>query len=206
MKTEQYTATELIEKSKHSKHNEEFEIFPEPGYELIDNFIPKDALKKIQNTLLYDNAFPWMRSHNVAWPDSVNDDVTPEYLSYFSHILFGNYGKYDNVNSILSDYFEEFFGTLLDNTFPIKSLLRMKANLYPYTETLWEHAPHTDYSFPHILGVFYVNTCDGYTKLHDGTKIDSIENRMLLIDGSKLHSSTTTSNAKVRVTIGMNWL
>ena len=51
-----------------------------------------------------------------------------------------------------------------------------------------------------------VNDCDGYTKLNDGTKIDSIANRLLITDGSILHSSTTTTNDKVRVTIGMNWL
>lgn len=202
-KPHSYTATELIEKSK---HDEGIELFPEPGYEVIDNFISEDALKRIQSLMIYDTTFPWFRSHSVAWPGSVKDDVTPEHLSYFGHIFYGNYNKRDRAaNSALSEWFEEFYKILL-GSFNIRSLLRMKGNLYPYTETLWEHAPHTDYNYSHVLAVFYVNTCDGYTKLHDGTKIDSIENRMLLIDGSKLHSSTTTTNAKVRITIGMNWL
>ena len=47
MKTEQYTAKEIIEKSK--QLHEEIEIFPEPGYEVIDNFVSTEALKKMQN-------------------------------------------------------------------------------------------------------------------------------------------------------------
>ena len=51
-----------------------------------------------------------------------------------------------------------------------------------------------------------MNTCNGFTILDDGTKIDSIENRALLFDPSKLHHSTTCTDEKVRINIILNYL
>ena len=77
--------------------------------------------------------------------------------------------------------------------------------MYPNTETLKEHGIHIDYSFPHKAGILSINTCDGYTKLEDGTKIDSVANRMLLFDASNPHNSSTTTNQPVRVNININY-
>ena len=60
-----------------------------------------------------------------------------------------------------------------------KCLLRIKANFFPNTETLREHSMHVDYDFSHSGALLSLNTCDGYTKLKDGTKINSIANRVL---------------------------
>lgn len=83
--------------------------------------------------------------------------------------------------------------------------MRIKINMYPNTEILKEHGMHSDYTFPHKTGLFSINTCDGYTKLEDGTKIDSVANRMLLFDGSNPHSSSTTTDQPVRVNININY-
>ena len=86
-----------------------------------------------------------------------------------------------------------------------ESLIRIKGNLYPNTETLHEHPMHTDFPFSHTSAILYLNTCDGYTKLVDGTKIDSIANRILLFDASKKHCSTTTTNVSARINININY-
>ena len=77
--------------------------------------------------------------------------------------------------------------------------------MYPNTETLKEHGMHTDYNYPHKASILYINTCDGYTKFEDGTKIDSVANRMLIFDGSKLHTSSTTTDQPVRMNINFNY-
>ena len=41
--------------------------------------------------------------------------------------------------------------------------------------------------------------------MHNGTKIDSVANRMVFFDGSQLHNSSTTSNAKERYNINFNF-
>ena len=73
--------------------------------------------------------------------------------------------------------------------------------MYPNTEILKEHGMHIDYKFSHTAGILSINTCDGYTKLEDSTKIDSIANRMLIFDASNPHAPSTTTDQPVRVNI-----
>ena len=87
----------------------------------------------------------------------------------------------------------------------MKALNRMKLNLYPRTDKIEVHEPHIDYDYDHKGCLFSFNTCDGYTKLEDGTKIQSVENRALLFNPSTLHSSTSTTNAKARINININY-
>ena len=69
-----------------------------------------------------------------------------------------------------------------------------------------EHSEHSDYPFSHKGALFSLNTCDGYTKFNDGTKVESVANRIIFFDASKNHQSTTTSNAKLRYNINFNFL
>ena len=65
---------------------------------------------------------------------------------------------------------------------------------------------HIDYNFSHSGAILSLNTCDGYTKLEDGTKIDSVANRILLFDPGEEHASTTTTNVSARFNINMNYI
>ena len=87
----------------------------------------------------------------------------------------------------------------------VKALMRIKCNLYPNQGEVHEHEPHVDFEFPHKAAILYINTCDGYTKLADDTKIDSVANRILLFDASIPHVSTTTSNQTARFNINFNY-
>ena len=87
-----------------------------------------------------------------------------------------------------------------------RCLIRVKANLYPNTEILHEHPAHVDMKFSHSAAILSLNTCDGYTKLKDGTKIDSVANRMLLFDAGEEHCSTTTTNVLARFNININYI
>ena len=87
-----------------------------------------------------------------------------------------------------------------------RTMIRIKINAYPYTNVVKEHKKHIDFNYEHIGAVFSLNTCDGYTKFSDGTKVESIANRIVFFDASKYHQSTTTSNAKLRYNINFNFL
>ena len=87
-----------------------------------------------------------------------------------------------------------------------KTMIRIKMNAFPYTNVVKEHERHVDFSYEHIGAVFSLNTCDGYTKFSDGTKVESIANRIVFFDASKYHQSTTTSNAKLRYNMNFNFL
>ena len=64
---------------------------------------------------------------------------------------------------------------------------------------------HNDMSYSQFGCILSLNTCDGYTKLKDGTKIDSVANRVLLFDPSEEHCSTTTTNVSARININLNY-
>ena len=87
-----------------------------------------------------------------------------------------------------------------------KTMIRIKINAYPYTNVVKEHKEHIDFNYEHIGAVFSLNTCDGYTKFSDGTKVESVANRIVFFDASKHHQSSTTSNAKLRYNINFNFL
>tara|TARA_B100001778_G_scaffold307086_1_gene286856 strand:+ start:177 stop:680 length:504 start_codon:yes stop_codon:yes gene_type:complete len=163
-------------------------------HDVIDNFLPKDYFDELKKIAMSGNIqWYWtkMINHNHKKGE---DDLS----SYFTHSLFNMHLDY-----IYSEHYKHF------NQFWIylkmKALNRMKLNLYPRTDTIEVHEPHIDTSFNHKGCIFSFNTCDGYTELEDGTKIQSVENRALLFNPSTLHSSTSTTNAKARLNININY-
>ena len=109
-------------------------------------------------------------------------------------------------NQSRSKYYDKIVDIFLSKFNDLKALLRIKANFYPHTETLREHLPHTDYEFEHTAAIFSLNTCDGFTRMEDGTKIDSVKNRIVFFDGSTSHNSSTTTSAPVRWNLNFNYL
>ena len=89
--------------------------------------------------------------------------------------------------------------------FPNIDIIRMKVNCFPATSQVYEHLTHTDYDYPHKGALLCLNTCNGYTKMEDGTKIESVANRMIFFDTSKPHSSTTCSDQPKRCNIVINY-
>ena len=151
---------------------------------IIDEFLPQETFKEIQNEIL-SSRFPFFITNKV------NDYQTGEnqFDWYATHTIYE-----DNVAK--SSYYSKWGNIFLDRINQIakvRALLRIKVNFYPNSKKLIEHAPHTDDEFTHIGAVFSLNTCDGFTRLHDGGKIDSVENRVVFFDASTPHNSTTTT-------------
>ena len=109
-----------------------------------------------------------------------------------------------------SGYFEK-LNPILNKINPV-SLFRIKANLLTKTPTIVENTFHVD-----ILGVseeklkqlttsiFYINTNNGYTKFEDGTKVESVANRMLTFPTNMKHSGTACTDQKYRIIINFNY-
>ena len=139
-----------------------------------------------------NNIMPWFLQSSIAYENSAEDKIFLLYHMFYEH------------NAPCSHLYEKLI-PLLDKL-GAGCLIRIKANLYPNTEKLHEHPMHVDYDFCHSAAILSLNTCDGYTKLKDGTKIDSIANRVLLFDASKEHCSTTTTNVSARINININYI
>ena len=164
---------------------------------IIDEFLPQETFKEIQNEIL-SSRFPFFITNKV------NDYQTGEnqFDWYANHTIYE-----DNVAK--SSYYNEWGNIFLDRINQIakvRALLRIKVNFYPNSKKLIEHAPHTDDEFTHIGAVFSLNTCDGFTRLHDGGKIDSVENRVVFFDASTPHNSTTTTTDIGRYNINFNFI
>ena len=178
-------------------------------YKIIDNFMPDDIFENLHELLLpsdgeeFKDGLIMKPTDKVPWYYMSPDMVTGEHekgtadwrLFYMIHLVY--------AHNALSP----FYSTLAPHLsgLYIKALMRIKINMYPNTETIKEHGMHTDFSFSHKAAILSINTCDGYTKLEDGTKIDSVANRMLIIDGNNPHSSSTTSDRPVRINININY-
>ena len=174
-------------------------------YEVIDNFLDEEYFDSLV-TLIADkektgnSGFPWFFNPSVEYAKTHKnwkpDESNPN-KHYMYHIFY-------DWNVPRSDFFERLLPLI--SKLEVRCLLRVKANLYPHTEKLLEYQMHEDDNFSHSGCVLSLNTCDGYTKLKDGTKIDSVANRMLLFDPREEHAPTSTTNVPARFNINLNYI
>jgi hypothetical protein len=157
-------------------------------YKVIDNLLPKEKLKNIQDVML-STEFPWFFNNTVSNPKEVIENF------YFVHMFYVK-----TINSSFYNILDPIIEKLDAN-----ALVRIKGNLHPNINKFIENNKHTDFNFQHKAAIFYVNTNNGFTILEDGTKIESIENRLLMFDPSKLHNSTNCTDEKCRVNINFNY-
>ena len=68
-----------------------------------------------------------------------------------------------------------------------------------------EHGFHIDYTYSHKGAIFSINSNNGYTILEDGTKIESVENRLVSFPAEMRHSGTTCTDEQARVVINLNY-
>jgi len=158
------------------------------SFKLIENVLPNQIAEDI-SSLLLGSDFPWFYQDDGVVSEGTN-------YKYLTHIFYCE----NTVNSELYRVVKP----LIKHINP-RSLYRIKANLYLPTPTIIEHGLHVDFDWDDIFtAVYYVNSNNGYTKLSDNTKIESVQNTLAVLDPLVPHtSSTSTDNA--RVTINFNW-
>ena len=155
---------------------------------VIDNFIDEENFSQFKNEILKDN-FPWFFINSVGGPTDFSD-------SYFIHTFYNNSTVNSNFFSLLQP--------ILKKLEP-KALIRCRILRYIGKEKFIEHEKHTDFSFSHNVCVLYINTNDGFTRLHDNSCVQSVENRALISDGSLEHNSSNCTNADFRLVLTINY-
>jgi len=164
-------------------------------YVVYDNFLNAEEYGIIKQYLGAGGGFPWLLGPRINCNDETNEDM------YFASTIYHSYE--DGWSKIMDR--KPF--QLITSKIHIESLFRIKANLYfpSKKEVVQHHAPHRDSDFKHQGALFFLTTCDAPTTMEDGTKIESIENRLLLFDPTSMHSSSSPTNAPYRVTINFNY-
>ena len=156
---------------------------------IIDNFLPQDYFVHLQR-IMTDHNFPWLYNAEVANSGEIQDHF------YFTHNLFQDFQP-------TSSFFEEFIPFF--KQLEMNAMVRARALLYANQGKQIVHEKHIDFKFPHKTAVFYMNTNNGYTEFEDGTKVESVENRIVFFDGSIPHNSSTCTDQKIRVVMSINY-
>ena len=165
--------------------------------EIIDNFMPKSVFGEFQNIF---NEIPW-----YLIPVLQNPTCDPIHNFMFGHTF---YVQHRPKSELFSKYIEPLLSHM-----QVHSLIRVKANLTTRTEKIIKHGFHTDYIWNEevkgndncFAAILYINTNNGYTEFKDGTKIESIENRLIKFPIYYEHTGTTCTDEPVRVNINFNY-
>lgn len=161
------------------------------NYKIIDNFLPKEEFEDIKSTI-FQIDFPWNLSNEVT---TEKENLPTEASYYFTHVFWFGFDVEQQA---------QMFSNLLQKI-ECRALVRIKANLYPSTKDIIHHENHVDFDFEHKGAIFYLNTNNGLTILEDKIEVQSVENRLLLFDPTKLHRSTTCTDSKFRANINFNF-
>ena len=163
--------------------------------QIIDNFLPLEEFLLIQELML-NSGFPWFYNPYINYIDESSDDFQ------FTHVFY-RASMREVIGGLHTDFPK--IVELFVKTLGIKSIVQIKANMNPRTETLKQYQFHTDCDLNCNTAIFYINSNDGYTIFENGDKIDSVENRLVIFNSSLSHTGTSCTNSKVRVLINLNY-
>tara|TARA_B100000700_G_scaffold328448_1_gene446353 strand:+ start:6699 stop:7193 length:495 start_codon:yes stop_codon:yes gene_type:complete len=160
--------------------------------QVIDDFLDEEYFNELRD-LVMGSGFMWMYQDAVG---THADDRVGEF--YFVHSLY---------NGTQCEKESPMFNKIVPllNALDMKSLVRARFLMYVNQGKQVVHESHQDTLFPHNAALLYLNTNDGYTGFDDGTKVQSVANRLVVFDGTQWHHSTTCTDEKTRCVIAVNY-
>jgi len=165
--------------------------------QIIDNIFSSEYFESLQKMFL-SNSFPWFIESDSVY----ENDGHPQLI----HLIYRNFEPVSES----WNYIKDLIGTL--QSYGLYGLYRIKANGTPIYSEIVEKEFHVDMRepdksvTPHRVAIFYINSNDGYTIFEDGTKVDSVANRMVLFPGHLKHAGTTCTNAPLRVVLNIVYI
>ena len=168
-------------------------------FKVEDNYLDTPAYLKIKEVF---------EGNGICWQffggTSQLEDNPKQF--YFGHNIYQNHMSVSPVGAELAP--------LLDKINPM-AFHRIRVNLMPRTEENIESGFHSDYdegfAYPDKVNlwstsIYYLNDCDGYTKLEDGTVIKSKGNRLLTFTGNIMHLGASCTDKKRRLVVNLNYI
>ena len=146
-----------------------------------DNFLDQKAFAKLQH-LMMGSEFDW---HYTDAIDSIKDKNKFQFI----HMFYVDYAPQ-------SPFYEKLYSIF--NIIQAIIMWRIKANLLTKTPTIVENEFHVDINDISkeklkqlTTSIFYINTNNGYTKFEDGTKVESVANRLITFPANMKHTGTS---------------
>ena len=163
--------------------------------QIHDNFLDTSDFQKIYENMMGDQ-FPWYYNTTINTPCLHQSELNYQFTYSF---YVENAGVIGNYYGILLPCLEKM---------GIRFLLRCKSNLNPKTEVNRQIGDmHCDYDLRYSkTAIYYVNTNNGFTLFEDGTKVDSVSNRLVVFDTLTNHVGYTCTDENVRVLINFNYI
>tara|TARA_B100001094_G_C17659861_1_gene543675 strand:- start:44 stop:562 length:519 start_codon:yes stop_codon:yes gene_type:complete len=163
---------------------------------VYDDFLSPKDFRFVQLNML-GTQFPWSQG------TVMNPEVDELLCDEIDNIQFSNWMYRDFEPK--GPEFAIAQPIISDPRLEICSIHRIKANLTLRTSEVVQHGFHRDGTGSFMVAIYYVNSNDGYTEFEDGSRIETIENRLLVFDSSLWHTGSTCTNAKVRCVINFNY-
>ena len=155
---------------------------------VIDNFLPQDYFKQLQELVIYNHRFPYYCNKGKVYESDTDYQ--------FTHCLAIE-------KEIISDWYKDFIP--LFQKLNAHTVERAKINLQPKTTKIERSSTHKDYEESDIKACcLYLNNNNGYTFFGDD-KVYSVENRLVLFNGRTLHGGTTCTDNDLRVVLNINY-
>ena len=165
-----------------------------------DNFLEQKEFDELQNLMMGPPVLKlaWYYNDSIDYGDDVDK-------FQFIHVFY--------VDGAPCSLFCQNLNPILDKL-NVLVLSHIKANLLVRTPNIVENEFHIDMgdleNFPEKLkqwttSIFYVNTNNGYTEFEDGTKVESVANRMVTFPADIKHHGTSCTDEKRRIVINFNY-
>jgi len=161
------------------------------NYKIIDNFLEKENFQFLQKVLFSEDT-PWFYKDAFTIPRKNTEHA------FYNHCIY----SLKQPQSKLFDYMNVFIEKL-----KIVAIDEIRVNSMYVQKDHYESEWHIDRPFKCKTGIFYLNTCNGYTllKTNSETKIDSLENRMLIFDSQIEHKGVSQTDTRRRMVINFNY-
>ena len=160
-----------------------------------DDFLKQEDFDKIQKLMLEPEGFPWFYADKIVFEDDV-DKFQFIHAFYNNHIPMSLFiHELDSIITIIQPF----------------SIVKIRAKLLTRTSEIIESTFHVDIPLLEenlkqwTTSIFYMGTNNGYTKFEDGTKVESVANRMVTFPADMKHLGTSCTDENIRVVINFNY-
>jgi hypothetical protein len=155
---------------------------------VIDNFLEKETFNNLKN-LLFSDKINWYFLPNMTKNDNY----------FFAHCFY-------NHHTFQSIFFADFIVPILKKL-NVNAISEIRSNLYLKQKNHYQSNFHVDRQFECKTAILYMNTCNGYTLLHEDKKIkiESEENKMLIFNSQIKHCGVSQTDVDRRIVINFNY-
>ena len=170
-----------------------------------DNFLSPQDFETIRNVIT-DGEFPWFYgTYSSDDKQSFPLDHKSPHIGFFYHMIYEKNVPCSPFYNYFSNILEQLNATIL---------FRIRVNLtpgLPEPQFADFHSDTSDILQEDIAGewttsILYINTNNGYTEFEDGTKVESVANRLVIFPSNIKHRMVSQTDEEPRILINFNYL